>query len=129
MDQQLVRTLREQVAEILARQRREDATNGLPQMTSEDERQFARAVVSRVMDSHAREAVTAGRKPPTHDEEAQLAEGIHAALFGVGRLQPLLDDPEVENIDINGYDNVFVGYADGQEIMRGPVAESADELV
>ncbi len=129
MDQQLVRTLREQVAEILARQRREDATNGLPPMSSEDERQFARAVVSRVLDGYAREEVTAGRRPPTHEEETGLAEGIHAALFGVGRLQPLLDDPMVENIDINGYDNVFIGYADGREERGMPVADSDDELV
>ncbi len=129
MDQQLVRTLREQVAEILARQRREDASNGLPPMSSEDERQFARAVVSRVLDGYAREEVTAGRRPPTHEEETGLAEGIHAALFGVGRLQPLLDDPMVENIDINGYDNVFIGYADGREERGMPVADSDDELV
>jgi Flp pilus assembly CpaF family ATPase len=129
MDQQLVRTLREQVAEILSRQRREDATNGLPPMSSEDERQFARAVVSRVLDGYAHEEVTAGRKPPSHEEEAALAEGIHAALFGVGRLQPLLDDPMVENIDINGCDNVFIGYADGREERGIPVADSDDELV
>ena len=62
-------------------------------------------------------------------EEAELAEGIHAALYGVGRLQPLLDDPEVENIDINGYDSVFVGYANGEEKRFPPVAESDEELV
>jgi Flp pilus assembly CpaF family ATPase len=60
---------------------------------------------------------------------AALADGIHAALFGVGRLQPLLDDPQVENIDINDCDQVFVGYADGREEMAGPVADSDDELV
>ena len=115
MDQPLVRRLREEVAEILARQRREDTANGLPPMSAEDERQFARAVVGRVLDAYAREEVAAGRKPPSHGEEEALAEGIHAALFGVGRLQPLLDDPMVENIDINGCDNVFIGYADGRE--------------
>jgi pilus assembly protein CpaF len=129
MDQALVRRLREDVAEILARQRREDAVNGLPPMTAEDERQFARAVVSRVLDQHARQEVSAGRKPPTQDEELALAEGVHAALFGVGRLQPLLDDPMVENIDINGYDNVFIGYADGREERGAPVADNDDELV
>jgi Flp pilus assembly CpaF family ATPase len=129
MDQQLIRRLREEVADILARQRREDATNGLPPMTAEDERQFARAVVSRVLDGYAREEVTAGRKPPSHEEEQGIAEGIHAALFGVGRLQPLLDDPDVENIDINGCDNVFIGYADGREERGLPVAENDDELV
>ena len=129
MDQQLIRRLREEVADVLARQRREDAANGLPPMTAEDERQFARAVVSRVLDAYAREEVTAGRKPPSHEEEQGIAEGIHAALFGVGRLQPLLDDPDVENIDINGCDDVFIGYADGREERGQPVADNDDELV
>jgi len=129
VDQQLVRRLREEVAEVLSRQRREDATAGVPPMSSEDERQFARAVVSRVLDGYARDEVRSGRTPPTLEEEQQLAEGVHAALFGVGRLQPLLDDPDVENIDINGCDRVFVGYADGREETVPPVAESDEELV
>ncbi|MEV0796749.1 MULTISPECIES: ATPase, T2SS/T4P/T4SS family [unclassified Kribbella] len=129
MDQSLVRRLREEVAEVLARQRREDAANGLPQMSAEDERQFARAVVGRVMETHARAEIAAGRTPPGAAEEHDLADGIHAALFGVGRLQPLLDDPMVENIDINGCDRVFIGFADGREELGDPVAESDDELV
>jgi pilus assembly protein CpaF len=54
---------------------------------------------------------------------------VHAALFGVGRLQPLLEDPEVENIDINGCDRVFVSYADGREELADPVADSDEELI
>ncbi|MET0447612.1 MAG: ATPase, T2SS/T4P/T4SS family [Aeromicrobium sp.] len=129
MDQLLLRRLREDVADRLSRQRRDDAAAGLPQMTSEDERQFARAVIARVLEGHARAEIAAGRTPPDTTEEGELADGIHAALYGVGRLQPLLDDPDVENIDINGYDNVFVGYADGEERRMPPVAESDDELV
>lgn len=119
MDQQLVRRLREEVGDVLARQRREDSVNGIMPMSSEDERQFARAVIGRVMESNARTEIAAGRTPPNITEEEGLSEGIHAALFGVGRLQPLLDDPMVENIDINGADRVFVGYADG---LRGELA-------
>ena len=129
MDQMLLRRLREDVADRLSRQRRDDAAAGLPGMTSEDERQFARAVIARVLEAHARAEIAAGRTPPDAGEEGELADGIHAALYGVGRLQPLLDDPEVENIDINGYDNVFVGYADGEERRMPPIAESDDELV
>ncbi len=129
MDQQLLRRLREQVADTLSRQRREDAEANIPLMSADDERQFARAVVSRVLEAHARSEIAAGRTPPDHAEEEELAYGIHAALYGVGRLQPLLDDPEVENIDINGCDNVFVGYANGEERRLPPVAESDDELV
>ncbi|WP_456789709.1 CpaF family protein [Cellulomonas sp. P5_C5] len=129
VDQALVRRLREEVADILARQRRDDAAGGLPAMSGEDERQFARAVINRVLDSYARDEVSAGRTPPSPVDEEDVAAGIHAALFGVGRLQPLLDDREVENIDINGYDNVFVQYADGREARMPPVADSDDELI
>ena len=57
---------------------------------------------------------TRGARPPRRRRRRPSSpQRIHAALFGVGRLQPLLDDPDVENIDINGCDDVFVGYADG----------------
>ena len=129
IDQRVVRRLREEVADLLSRQRREDAASGIPPMTSEDERQYARAVIGRVLDLHARSELSLGNTPPTTEEETELAEGIHAALFGVGRLQPLLDDPMVENIDINGCDQVFVGFSDGREMSMPPVAESDEELI
>src|SRR6266581_4685101 len=71
----------------------------------------------------------AGMPPMNAQEEEDLAEAIHAALFGVGRLQPLLEDQNIENIDINGCDRVFIGYADGSELQVEPVADSDDELV
>ena len=84
MDQQLLRDLRQEVAESLSTQRRDDVANGLPVMTSEDERQFARAVIARVLEGHAAREIAAGRTPPSVSEESELAEGIHAALYGVG---------------------------------------------
>ena len=129
MDQLLLRRLREETADVLARQRREDAAAGVAPMTGEDERQFARAVIGRVLEQHARGELAAGRSPLSATEDEELAAGVHAALFGVGRLQPLLDDPMVENIDINGCDRVFVGYADGREEAMPPVADTDDELV
>jgi Flp pilus assembly CpaF family ATPase len=98
-------------------------------MTAEDERQFARALIAQVLEEHARNEITAGRTPSNAQEEEELAAAIHAALFGVGRLQPLLEDQEIENIDINGCDRVFLGYADGREVLGEPAAESDDELV
>ncbi len=129
MDTRLVARLREEVAEVLARQRREDVAAGLTAMNAEDERQFARAVIGRVLEGHVRREIAEGRTPPSPEEDREIADGIHAALFGVGRLQPLLDDPMVENIDINGCDRVFVGYADGREVMAAPVADSDEELI
>jgi pilus assembly protein CpaF len=129
MDHILVKQLRQEVGDRLAEQRHVDQVSGITPMSSEDERHYARAVIAQVLEEHARGQVTVGRTPPNAEEEEALASGIHAALFGVGRLQPLLDDPEVENIDVNGCDRVFVSFADGREVMAEPVAESDAELI
>jgi pilus assembly protein CpaF len=129
VDHGLVKLLRAEVGSRLAEQRRLDATSGVPPMSSEDERQFARALITQVLEEHARHEITAGRAPFNAAEEEELATAIHAALFGVGRLQPLLQDPELENIDINGCDRVFLSYADGREVFADPVAESDQELI
>ncbi len=129
MDHSVVKRLRGDVGDRLAEQRRLDAAAGIPPMSGEDERQFARALISQVLEEYARGEITAGRPPLDARDEEGLAEAIHAALFGVGRLQPLLEDHQIENIDINGCDRVFIGYADGREVMAEPVAESDEELV
>src|SRR6201991_4259393 len=129
MDHSAVKRLRGEVGDRLAEQRRLDAATGIPPMSSEDERQFARALISQVLEEHARSEILVGRPPLNAQDEEELAEAIHAALFGVGRLQPLLEDQQIENIDINGCDRVFIGYADGRGVMAQPVAESDEELV
>src|SRR6202012_2348884 len=47
----------------------------------------ARAITSQVLEEHARSEILVGRAPLNAQEEEDLAEAIHAALFGVGRLQ------------------------------------------
>jgi Flp pilus assembly CpaF family ATPase len=129
MDHSVVKRLRGDVGDRLAEQRRRDAAAGLQPMSGEDERQFARALIAQALEEYARSEITFGRAPPNAAEEEELAAAIHAALFGVGRLQPLLEDQHIENVDINGCDRVFLGYADGREVMGEAVAENDAELV
>ncbi|GAA2084996.1 ATPase, T2SS/T4P/T4SS family [Aeromicrobium halocynthiae] len=129
IDHDLVRTLRVQVADRLNEQRRRDQMNGVTPMSAEDEREYARSLIVQVLEDHARYEVAEGRRPLSPEDERDVATAIHSALFGVGRLQPLLEDPEVENIDINGHDHVFVQYGDGREERHPQVAESDEELV
>ena len=89
MDHTLVKRLRSDVGDRLAEQRRLDAAARMPPMTGEDERQFARAIISQVLEEHARSEILVGRPPLGAQEETDLAEAIHAALFGVGRLQQI----------------------------------------
>jgi Flp pilus assembly CpaF family ATPase len=98
-------------------------------LTGEDERQHARSVIAAVVAAEAARCLQAGKAPPSPAEEACLAEAVFAGLFGAGRLQVLLDDPAVENVDINGCDEVFVSYADGRRERVGPVAATDAELI
>ncbi|MEW2520123.1 CpaF family protein [Actinacidiphila alni] len=129
VDHQLVKRFRQEAGDRISEQRRLDQATGQAAMSPEDERQFARAIIAQILEDYARAEITVGRTPPDAQAEEAYAAAVHAALFGVGRLQPLLDNPEVENIDINGCDQVFVGYADGREVQVEPVAESDEELV
>ena len=94
LDHVLVRQLRAQVAERLNTQRRADEAAGRAAMTAEDERQYARSLIVQVLEDHARKEISEGRVPVSADLEESLAAAVHAALFGVGRLQPLLEDLE-----------------------------------
>ena len=50
------------------------------------------------------------------------------ALFGLGGFQPFLDDPDVESVNANGCDEVFVQYAAGRRVRAAPIAGSDAEL-
>lgn len=82
-----------------------------------------------VLYSLAADAVTAGRPSLTLTQQDQLAQAIFNALFRMGRLQPLVEDEQVENIIITGYDRVWLELADGSRIQGPPVADSDQELI
>lgn len=65
----------------------------------------------------------------TADEQQALRQAVHDSMFGLGRFQPLIDEPDVENVHINGCDRVFVEKAGGVMEARPPVAESDEQLM
>jgi len=66
---------------------------------------------------------------PTAALEQRLARAVFDAMFGLGRLQPFADLPDVENIDVYGTDPVWLSYSDGRVEQGEPVADSDAELV
>ena len=76
MDHAVVKRLRSQVGDRLADQRRLDGVSGVPPMSAEDERQYARALIVAALEGHARAEITAGRAPLIAQEEEELATGI-----------------------------------------------------
>jgi pilus assembly protein CpaF len=77
---------------------------------------------------HKLAALANGRTAITADVEEQLRRSLLDAFTGLGDLQPLIDDPDVENIDVNGADTVFVTYAGAKRVRLAPVASSDEEL-
>lgn len=57
-----------------------------------------------------------------------LERAVDDSLFGLGRLQPLLDLPGLENLLIAGYDNSRLEFGDGRIERGAQVAESNAEL-
>ena len=130
LDYALVRSLQTQVAQWLteAKQARE-AARAQP-LTAADERQQALSLIQTAVSKHMHAQITAGVELPDGSYDRRLIDAVDAAIYGAGQLQDLLDDPEVENVDINGCNEVWVTYADGRGTVRGrPVAATDEELV
>lgn len=123
VDWQLVYRIRERLAERLSAE--------IGAEVSDDDRIVrGRQLIPEVVKLHSDEAILAGDVTDqiARVELAAYVRAVDSAIFGYGRWQPLLDDPEVENIEIRGHDNVFLVYPDRIEESE-PVADSDAELI
>ncbi len=124
----LIRQIRTEVADRLAIRSRADEESSNPPMTPQERRRYGQTLIVEALDAHVRKAIDTGRTPLDPATEAQIAKAVDNALFGLGGFQPLLDDPEIENINANAFDDVHVRYADGTEKEVGPVADSDEDM-
>ena len=122
----LAREIRAEVAEALARDRAGGVAGRSDQAAL---RALARGLVTRALERRLEDAVNGGTTPMSAGHEDEVGDLVVAMLFGLGRLQRFVDDPFVENIDVNGAARAFVTYADGRKEAVGRVAESDDELI
>lgn len=114
--------LRAEVAEDLAR-------DGRRHLDLRDRRELARQFALARLRRLASERVADGEPLDDPVREQGLAQAVLDSLFGLGRLQHLVDDERIENIDVNGCDEVWVTYADGTKAKGKPVADSDEELI
>jgi pilus assembly protein CpaF len=129
-DYRLVRTLQGQVADRMTAAKQTRDLHGQAPLASADERQLALSFAREAVTRHRQAEITGGHELPDAADDLRLVEAIDAAMFGAGALQELLDDPDVENIDINGCDEVWVTYADDRgKVRERPVAATDEDLV
>ncbi|MFE0025490.1 CpaF family protein [Amycolatopsis sp. NPDC059021] len=91
-------------------------------------REIGHEVLDTAVSAHSEAELLAGRALVDSAAEQRVVEQVLDEVFGLGGLQPLLADPEVETIAVNRYDRVFVQYSDGRRAQVAPVAASNEEL-
>jgi pilus assembly protein CpaF len=91
-------------------------------------RQIAEEILAAAAHRHAQDELMANRPMPDPDTEKAVTAAVLDEQFGLAGLQPLLDDEQIENINVNGCDRVFVRYADGTRTRVPPIANSDSEL-
>ncbi|MGV1004354.1 MAG: CpaF family protein [Candidatus Nanopelagicales bacterium] len=129
VDHELAGRLRRIVSDRLAARLADGALAGAIGAEPAARRELARALLAQALVEHSRARILAGDTPLDQQAEHDLAETVMNSLFGLSRIQPLIDNPRIENIEVNGFDNVWVCYADGTEERVGAVAGSDSELI
>lgn len=118
----------EVIARIEERRRADEAAGRSPAAPAEEEA-LGRQLIAEALEGHARTSLAAARPVLSVEDEDAVAQSVFDALFRLHRLQRLLDDPTLENINANGCDNVWVRYADGRRERVEPIASSDEELI
>jgi pilus assembly protein CpaF len=73
--------------------------------------------------------ISANRGPLSARMEAALARAVRDTFTGLGGLQRLIDNPDFEDVFVNGCDNVWARTIRGEKVRLDAVAGSDEELV
>ena len=125
LDWGLVAAFRQQASDRLSAALGEDRGH----LTVAAQRERGRAIIVDLLEGEAAERIDAGTPTWSPAEQAAMATAIDNALFGLGRLQPLVDDDSVENIIITGHDQVTLELVDGRLVPGPAVADTDQELI
>jgi len=77
----------------------------------------------------AQRQAQAGAPVPGPAEREALAQAVYDHRYGLGPLSGYLRDPQVENVDVNGCDQVWITYATGERVTGPPIAASDEALI
>jgi pilus assembly protein CpaF len=124
LDWPLVAAFRNRVSNQLS-----DAVQARDIMTIEAQRELGRSIIAELLHTTAQDDLNTGRTTWTLPEQQRMAEAVFDAVFGLGRLQPLVDADDIENIQINGCDTVLLEDVEGRLHQAPPVAETDEELI
>ena len=129
IDWGLIVVLRRRASERIAREIEAYAERTERTMPETDRRLLGRSVLRRVVHEYAEEQSSLGAALWPLETEQAYARALENAIYGYGRLQPVFEIPDAENIEIAGCGSVMVQFGDGHREPHPPVADSDEELV
>lgn len=124
----MVRRVADSVGKLVASEISVDAASGRGQV-SDDEK--VRSVTAIHTDLRKINEARLGRglAPLSLTASQALIDAVMAHVYGLGELEYLWTHPDVEEIDINGADLVFVMFPGGDQRQWTPIANDDDELL
>lgn len=126
--EQLRQRLRQELSVRLSERIRANEAAGRSKWSETERRAEADVILADAAEEYAREQLTHGGLVVAPDVEQQVVAAVLNEVFGLAGLEPLLRNPAIENINING-DRVFVRYSDGRRERLPSVVGSDSELI
>jgi Flp pilus assembly CpaF family ATPase len=98
-------------------------------MGPDDQRVFAATLAEEWLAGLAAQRTRSGAPPLSRREEEAVVRRVLDSLFGAGPLQPLLDDPSVREIRMNGARTAFIVHRNGYKEEIPPLVDHPEEVV
>lgn len=129
LDWQVVVQLRRRASVQITDAVREAGEDKERPLTGQDRRLLARSLIRTIVREYAESLSETGAGLWSLPTEHAYGRAVEDAIFGYGRMQPLFEIRDAENIEITGCDVVRVQFPDGRRETRPPVADTDEELV
>jgi Flp pilus assembly CpaF family ATPase len=118
-----------EVAERLAAEQNRRERAGLGRLEAGGREALADQLVREALDGFSAERLGQAQEPMSAADEDEVARTVLDRVCGAFGFTRWLEDPAVEEIVFNRFDNVWVYWSDGRRERVEPIAESATELV
>lgn len=99
------------------------------ELDEEQREALGQELIQQVVRDHNDALLSGGQRNWTTEYQVEVTRALFDALFRLGRLQPLIDTPDVENIEITGTAPVLMLMGDGRRTYAEPIADSDAELI
>lgn len=128
-DSAMVVRLHAAVGEALDERDAADESNGRVVLSRADRRQYARQLIGTELAALDAARMSNGESQLSETETRSLTTAVLNRLFGLGRLQAYVDDPQWTDIHANGCDQVWLSRIDGTIVAGDPIADSDSEMI